>query len=223
MILGVLTAVLFLLTAAKFVTKRLPFKRLDKFALKFHRVSGIALIVVSVVHIATVWGLLRQRPAGMLAVGVAIAVCALIAALSRAFKKRMGGKWLVVHRTASAIICIGLVIHIALGMTSFSAYQKTVALITYDNIGIGSVADGNYEAEYDVGYIYAKVSVAVKDGSIADIDLLEHRNERGKPAESITEAITAKQSLDVDAVSGATNSSKVIKKAIENALKKGVQ
>lgn len=222
MILGFITAVLFLLTAAKFVTKRLPFKRLDKFALKFHRISGIALIVVSVVHIATVWGLLRQRPVGMLVVGIAIALCALIAALSRVFKKKLGKRWLYVHRTVSVIICIALVIHIVLGVTSFSAYQKTVASITYDNVAIGSVADGNYEGEYDAGYIYAKVSVAVKDGSITDIDLMEHRNERGKPAESITESVTAKQSLDVDAVSGATNSSKVIKKAIENALEKGM-
>ena len=50
------------------------------------------------------------------------------------------------------------------------------------------------------------------------IDLLEHRNEKGKPAEQIIDDILKRQQIDVDEVSGATNSSKVIKKAIENAI-----
>lgn len=222
MIPGFLTAALFLLTAAKFITKRLPFKRLDAWALKIHRLSGAALIAAVIIHAATVWGLLRQRPAGMFAAGIAAAVCALAAVLSRLWAKRLRGKWIVVHRAACALACAALVAHIALGVTSFSAYQSAVASITYDDIQISRVADGDYEGECDVGYIYASVSVVVEDGRIKDIDILEHRNERGAAAESITEAVMAKQSLEVDAVSGATNSSNVIKKAIENALKNGL-
>jgi uncharacterized protein with FMN-binding domain len=48
---------------------------------------------------------------------------------------------------------------------------------------------------------------------------LEHRHERGKTAEVITDSIIDEQKIDVDAISGATNSSTVIKKAVENALK----
>lgn len=81
------------------------------------------------------------------------------------------------------------------------------------------VEDGTYEGECDVGYIYAKVRVVIKKGRIASIDLLEHRNERGKPAEGILDEIMEKQQIDADVVSGATNSSKVIKKAIEYAIK----
>lgn len=80
------------------------------------------------------------------------------------------------------------------------------------------MADGAYIGEYDAGYIYAKVQVTVKSEKIDHIDLLEHRNEHGKPAEKIISSITEKQSLQVDAVSGATNSSKVIKAAVQNAL-----
>ena len=53
---------------------------------------------------------------------------------------------------------------------------------------------------------------------IVSINLMEHRNERGKTAEVIVDNVVATQKIDVDAVSGATNSSNVIKKAIENAV-----
>lgn len=41
----------------------------------------------------------------------------------------------------------------------------------------------------------------------------------GKTAEVIADSIVDEQKIDVDAISGATNSSTVIKKAVENALK----
>ena len=69
-----------------------------------------------------------------------------------------------------------------------------------------------------MGYIYAKVRVAVKGGEIASIDLLEHRNERGAAGEGVLERIVSEQNVGVDAVSSATNSSRVIEKAVENAL-----
>ena len=50
---------------------------------------------------------------------------------------------------------------------------------------------------------------------------MEHRHERGKAAEKVIEKIIEEQKIDVDAVSGATNSSTVIKKAVENALNGG--
>ena len=68
-------------------------------------------------------------------------------------------------------------------------------------------------------FIYAKVEVAVQNEEITNINILEHRHERGKTAEVIADSIVDEQKIDVDAISGATNSSTVIKKAVENALK----
>ncbi len=51
-----------------------------------------------------------------------------------------------------------------------------------------------------------------------NIDILEHKNGRGKPAEIVVDRMVEEQKIDVDAVSGATNSSIVIKKSVENAL-----
>lgn len=53
---------------------------------------------------------------------------------------------------------------------------------------------------------------------IIGVDILEHNNERGAKAEAIKEQIVKEQKINVDAISGATNSSKVIKKACENAF-----
>ena len=83
---------------------------------------------------------------------------------------------------------------------------------------ISDIPDGVYIGEYDVNVIYAKVEVTVENGEITNIIILEHRNERGKPAEAVINKIVEDQKIDVDAVSGATNSSTVIKKAVENAL-----
>ncbi len=80
------------------------------------------------------------------------------------------------------------------------------------------VTDGVYVGEYDVDFVYAKVEVTVQNGVITKIDILEHKNGRGKPAEIVADRIIEEQKIDVDAVSGATNSSVVIKKAVENAL-----
>ena len=61
--------------------------------------------------------------------------------------------------------------------------------------------------------------MTVQNGAVTNIDILEHKNGRGKPAEIVADRIIQEQRIDVDAVSGATNSSVVIKKAVENAFK----
>lgn len=108
-------------------------------------------------------------------------------------------------------------------LLSVKRYQDAVLATTYDNIDAQNIPDGTYTGEYDVGFIYAKVSITVIGGRITAIDLLEHRNDRGGAAEGIANEMIAQQKIDVDAVSGATNSSTVIKKAVDNALSSAVQ
>lgn len=98
-------------------------------------------------------------------------------------------------------------------------YKQAVKETVLDDIDISEIPDGVYEGEYDVNFIYAKVEVTVQEGVIANITILQHKNGRGKSAEIITDRIVEEQKTDVDAISGATNSSVVIKKAVENALK----
>jgi uncharacterized protein with FMN-binding domain len=117
----------------------------------------------------------------------------------------------------SVIVILALVIFLWY-LNNVQNYKNKVAAISIEDIDISSVPDGSYFGEYDVDYIYAKVEVIVQDGTITNIHLIKHKNGEGKPAEQIIDTIMQKQSLQVDAISGATNSSQVIKKAIENAL-----
>ena len=106
-------------------------------------------------------------------------------------------------------------------MSGVAAYQNKVKNTVISGVNISQIPDGVYIGEYDVSYIYAKVEVTVKSGEITGISILEHRNDRGESAERIIDEIIERQEIDVDAVSGATNSSTVIKKAVENAVNQG--
>lgn len=116
------------------------------------------------------------------------------------------------------LLLVGFVLGI-LYLKSVADYRQAVRETTFEDINISDIPDGVYVGEYDVDFIYAKVEVTVQNGEITNINILEHRHERGKTAEVITDSIVDKQKIDVDAISGATNSSTVIKKAVENALK----
>ncbi len=125
----------------------------------------------------------------------------------------------------SVIILLFLLICLICGavyLKNVADYKRAIGETTFDEIDIADVSDGIYIGEYDVNFIYAKVEVTVEDGEIVSINILEHRHERGKAAEKVIEKIIEEQKIDVDAVSGATNSSTVIKKAVENALKGGL-
>lgn len=116
----------------------------------------------------------------------------------------------------AVILCIvaGLVIY---GIDFFN-YKTKINSIQLNKITFSNLADGQYLGECDAGYIYAKVQVNIQNGKVHDIVLLEHKNERGKAAEQIVSEIIDAQTFPVDAISSATNSSKVIQKAVENAL-----
>ncbi len=119
--------------------------------------------------------------------------------------------------TAFAFFLIGL-IFAAVYLKSVADYKKAVRETTFSEVDISDIPDGVYVGEYDVDFVYAKVEVTVQNEAVTDIAILEHKNGRGEPAEIIPKKIIEEQKIDVDAVSGATNSSVVIKKAVENAL-----
>ena len=125
-------------------------------------------------------------------------------------------------KTVLFVIMFFLLVGFVLGilyLKSVVDYKQAVRETTFEDIHISDIPDGVYVGEYDVDFIYAKVEVTVQNGEITNINILEHRNERGKTAEVIADSIVDEQKIDVDAISGATNSSTVIKKAVENALK----
>ena len=124
----------------------------------------------------------------------------------------------IIFFTIIIFVFVGLIC-LVIYLKNVRDYKQAVREINIDEIDISDISDGVYTGECNVNFIYAKVEVTIQNGEIANINILEHKNERGKGAESITDKIIKEQKIDVDAISGATNSSIVIKKAVENALK----
>jgi uncharacterized protein with FMN-binding domain len=86
-----------------------------------------------------------------------------------------------------------------------------------------TIPDGEYTGEFPFRqrYLY-RVQVTVQSGRIVDIAVLENGtgNEYAEKGLGVIPRILREQSPDVDAVSGATVTSKALMKCVEKALKK---
>ena len=111
---------------------------------------------------------------------------------------------------------------LGIGLVGCVDTEKILADTKVENVDLKKVTDGTYNGQHSAGETRAIVAVDVKSHEMTDIEILKHECWKGKKAEVIVEDVIEKQSLGVDIVSGATVSSKVILKAIENALRKGV-
>ncbi|MBL7066810.1 MAG: FMN-binding protein [Candidatus Marinimicrobia bacterium] len=125
-------------------------------------------------------------------------------------------------KTLKLIIVAALIGLTLVSCKNFREYKRRIAAVEIENIDLQKVADGEYIGEFDAVMVKAKVKVIVKDHKIVNIELLRHDNGKGKLAEVIPGNVVAAQNLQVDTVSKATASSKVILEAIEQALKKGI-
>lgn len=104
---------------------------------------------------------------------------------------------------------------------SINANMKEIRELPLNNIEVNILVDGSYEGEYFYeDQIGARVNVTILNGSIAEITLLKHVCGKGTIAEVILDDIVIAQTLDVDAIAGATTSSHVLKLAVQNALEK---
>ncbi len=224
MVLGIFTAILMALACGMFLLKYCPplkkalyQGRRGKRLLALHEVLGFLLLGAAALHLATSWKLLRQRPLATYITGVAMVVCIALAVGSFLLRGRWG-KWKTLHHAASGLLIVLVVVHILCGVVSFGQYTAQVNALEITSRSAQGVPDGAYTGECSVGYIYAKVRVEVRGEKLTEVTILEHRNERGGAAEAVAGAMVQAQNVRVDAVSGATNSSRVIMKAAENAL-----
>lgn len=112
-------------------------------------------------------------------------------------------------------------IYCAKHFMDYLKYQSIVKEISINNVDLSKVPDGSFTGSFDAIFVGAEVNVEVQNHKIVDIKLMKHKNEKGEGAEVIPGKVVQAQSLQVDAVSGATSSSKVILKATENALISG--
>lgn len=121
-----------------------------------------------------------------------------------------------------AKLITGLVIVLAVACLIFlgtNIYAKNMLKnVSIAKVNPRELPDGTYPGEATLKPVIAKVNVTIADGKISGVQITEHQTGLGKKAEAIAAEIIDKQSLQVDAISGATMSSQAILKACENAL-----
>lgn len=217
---GYICAFLLLTLLFKFIARLCHWRKLSNILAKSHKCIAFSFLMLSVVHFFLVASVLKARSdtvAGtgviLLATGIALTV---VCHLLKDKKKE-----LILHRLFSALMLVLLVAHVVFSFVELGNYQKAISGIVITEVDMETVEDGTYYGEFDAGYIYAKVKVTVKGHKIADLELLKHVHERGEKAEAILSDMLSQNTIEVDAVSSATNSSRVIMKACENALTGG--
>lgn len=112
----------------------------------------------------------------------------------------------------------------AILLTAFLCFAVFALLLRPRALEIGTVdlntvADGEYIGVCQNKILIAVVKVHIQNHEIIDIDVLEHKASYMGQAERIAGEVYAGQTLEVDAISGATFTSDTVLKAIENALK----
>lgn len=117
-----------------------------------------------------------------------------------------------------AVVITGIAITAKIVIGSIESNLEELKYLQIDEVDMSTIKDGTYSGEYSALPVSAKVKVTVEGHQIKDIELLEHVNGQGSGAEIIPATVVEKQTLQIDTVSGATYSSTVILKAIENAL-----
>lgn len=222
MIFGMISVIFYLLFVGVTIAKFNKEGRNHKFFLYIDKPLAGALVVISLVHLIMTLSLIHQRPLIIYILGLII-MLSMLASIGVYFFRRKMKSVMLFYKRLVLITLISIVLHISYNIKYLREYQSNVSAISLTDIDLSTISDGCYIGEYDVEYIFAKVEVYVSKGKIIDIRIIEHRNEHGEKGEGVIDRILDQQRLDVDAISGATNSSKVIKKAVENALRKNNQ
>ena len=120
------------------------------------------------------------------------------------------------------IILLCTILFVLIGASLYlKRLVNNVNSIMVSNLNMANITDGIYVGKYSITPVYVEVEVSVTEHKITNIKIIEHENGLGGKAEKIVDDVISRQSLEVDAVSGATVSSKCIIKAIENALQSG--
>lgn len=124
-------------------------------------------------------------------------------------------KWILI--VVGALVLV-LIIAAAILKPRFDRMVETIEQVEIGKIDLGQIEDGVYAGEFGEFLVHVALEVTVKDHMITDITITEQRSGPGYEAHEMIERIIRAQSLDVDAVTGATGSSTCIKIAVQNAL-----
>lgn len=117
-------------------------------------------------------------------------------------------------------VILGIVLLGTIGCLSLTAsMKKNLAKIENEDIDMETVEDGIFEGHSELAPVKVDVKVLVKNHKLIKVELLRHECGLGHPADVIVDKMVEQNTWDVDAVSGATVSSEIIKNAVNKALR----
>ena len=121
------------------------------------------------------------------------------------------------------LVIVIVLVAIIISAVAIVYFRMSAQVRSFDKtpVDIGLVADGVYNGLSKTDLVKVEVQVTVSGGMIENIVILKHECGRGGPANKIIEDMVNRNDVEVDAVSGATMSSEVIKDAVRNALRAG--
>jgi len=122
------------------------------------------------------------------------------------------------------IIAAALIAAAVSGMAAFAIFALILRPVplAIEAVDLLQVADGAHIGVCQNKILMAVVRVCVSGHQITGVEVLEHKQSYMDQAKRIARHIVASQSPDVDAISGATLTSDTVKKAVENALRRGM-
>lgn len=117
-------------------------------------------------------------------------------------------------------VILGIVLLGTIGCLSLTAsMKKSLATIENEDIDMETVEDGIFEGHSKLDLVKVDVKVLVENHKLIKVELLRHECGLGHPADVIVDKMVEQNTWDVDAVSGATVSSEIIKNAVNKALR----
>ena len=120
----------------------------------------------------------------------------------------------------TVVMIVAPFIIIGIGLTAVNTIElNKIRNLPIKSINLESVDDGIYSGEAEAGSYVYKVKVEVQNHRIVNIESIDNRKSTYVSyAEGVFTKIIKQQKVDVDAITGATTTSKAFMKAVENAI-----
>lgn len=155
----------------------------------------------------------------------ATALCGLAAGITCTLRNRLVSRLRASRRYAPLFAPVGvslalIAVAVVFGVRFAKVQSGFVAVIEKTPptaAALGALADGVHTATASEGGISATVEMDVTGGRINDLRLVDGMNVEASLAAQLFEAVIGAQSTDVDAVAGATASSRVLLNAVAAA------
>ncbi len=116
------------------------------------------------------------------------------------------------------LIIIGVSVLICILIIPFdNKARKEIMAMPIENVDLTTIADGKYQGHFNNQLRNYSVEVTIKDYIITNIKTINN-SPSNKYSNNLFNKIIEEQKVNVDTISGATVTSKMILKAVEDAL-----